>query len=121
MDLPEDAVPLVMGVIREQLAEQVIASLDSDRVNCGCFYELHLGGGKFNFRRHLVLCDFLLRNLGELLEIFEELLAIHGSDVKWGTEILLAQDANVDLNPLKVGFCVTCVVHEVKGILVTLG
>ena len=111
---------MVTGVIREQLAEQVIASLDSNRVNPGCFYELHLGGGKFNFPCHLVLRDFLFRNLGELLEIFEELLALHGSNIKWGTEIRLAQDVNVDSNPLQVCFGVTCVVHQVTGILVTL-
>ncbi len=46
---------------------------------------------------------------------------IHGSDVKWGTEILLAQDTNVDLNPLQVCFRVTCIAHQVTGILVALG
>ncbi len=118
MDLPDNAVLLVTGVIREQLAEQVITSLNSNRVNSGCFFELHLGGGKFNFPRHLVLRGFPLRSLGELLEIFEELLAIHGSGVKRRAEILLAQDAKVDLNPLQVGLGITCVVHQVTSALV---
>jgi hypothetical protein len=121
VDLPNDAVPLVTGVICEQLAEQVITSLNSNRVNCGRFYELHLDGGNFKFSPHLVLRGFLLRNLGELLKIFEELLLIHGSDVKRRTEILLAQDANVNLNPLQVRLCVAWVVHQFTSELVADG
>jgi hypothetical protein len=67
---------LVTGVIREQLAEQVIASLDSYRVNCGRFFELHLGGGKFKFPYDLVLRGFPLGILEELLQIFEVLLSM---------------------------------------------
>ncbi len=67
MDLLDNAVLLVTGVIREQLAEQVIASLNSNCVVSGCFYELHLGGAKFNFPRHLVLRDFLLGALENFL------------------------------------------------------
>jgi hypothetical protein len=63
---------------------------------------------------------WLLRNLEEPLHIFEELLAIHGSDVKRHTEVLLTQDANVHLILLQVRLCVTCVVHQVTGELVTL-
>ena len=69
--------------------------MNSDRVNSGCFCELHLGCGKFNFPRHPVLRKFPLRSLGKLLKIFEELLASPGSGVKWRAELLLAQDAKV--------------------------
>ena len=120
MDLPDDAVLLVMGVICKQLAEQVITSLTSNCVNSGHFFELHLGGSKFNFPHHLVLRDFPLRSLGELLEIFEELPAIHGSNVKRHTKILLAQDIKVDLNPLQVGLGITCAIHQVTSVLVAL-
>jgi hypothetical protein len=120
MDLPDDAIPLVTGVIREQLAEQVITSLNSDRVNSGGFYKLHLGGGKFNFPCHLVLRDFPLRSLGELFEVFEELLAFHGSSIKRRTELLLAQDVKVGLKPLEVGLSVACLVHQVTSVLVAL-
>jgi hypothetical protein len=95
VDLLDDVVPLVTGVIRKQLAEQVITSLNSNRMNSSHFYELHLGVGKFNFHNHLVLREFPLRSLGELLQIFEELLANPGSDVKRRAELLLAQDAKV--------------------------
>jgi hypothetical protein len=89
-------------------------------VNIGCFFELHLGGGKFNFPHHLVLRDFLLGNLGELLMIFKELLAIPRSGVKRRAEILLAQDTKIGLEPFKVGLGVACVVHKVTSVLVTL-
>ncbi len=120
MDLPDDVVPLVTGVIHEQLVEQVITSLTSDCVNSSHFCEFHLGGGKFNFPCHLVLHEFFLRNLGELLEIFKELLANHGSGVKLRAEIRLAQDVKVDLNPLQVGLGVTCIVHQVTSVLFAL-
>jgi hypothetical protein len=61
MNLLDDAVPLVMGVICKQLVEQVITSLNSDRVNSGCFYELRLGGGKFNVLRLLNFLDRYVR------------------------------------------------------------
>ncbi len=93
MDLLDDAVPLVTGIVREQLAEQVIAGLNSNHVNSGRFCELHLGVGKFIFPNHLVLREFPLRSLGELLQIFEELLLLHSSGVKRRAELLLAQDA----------------------------
>ena len=67
MDLPDDAVPLVTGVIREQLVEQVIASLNSDRVNIGRFFKLHLGGGKFNFPRPLFSATSFLGTLENFL------------------------------------------------------
>ena len=82
MDLPNDAVPLVSEVIRDQLEEQVIAGLDSNCVYRGHFCELHLGGGNFKFPCHLVLCSFLLWNLEELLHIFEELLAFRGDSFR---------------------------------------
>ncbi len=121
VDLLDDGVPLVAGIVPEQLAEQVVAGLDSNRVNSGRFCELQLGGGKFNFSQPLVLRDFLLWSLGELLEIFEELLSLHDSDVKRRTELLLAQDAKVGLKPLEVGFGIACVMHQVADVLVALG
>ncbi len=121
MDLPDNAVSLVTGVIREQQAEQVITSLNSDRVNSGRVYELHLGVGKFNFLRHLVLREFPFRNLGELLKIFEELLANLGSSVKRRAGLLLAQDAKVGLKPLEVRFGIAWVMHQVTSVLIALG
>ncbi len=121
MDLLDDAVPLVAGIVHELLAEQVIAGLNSNRANSGHFCELQLGGGKFNFPHCLVLHAFLLRSLGELLKLFDELPLLHGSDVKQRAELLLAQDAKVGLKLLEVGFGVACVVHQVTRVLVALG
>ncbi len=90
-------------------------------MNSSRFYEVHLGGGKSNFPRHLVLRKFLLRSLGELLKIFEELLANPGSDVKRRPEFLLAQDVKVELNSLQVGLGVARVVHQVTSVLIALG
>ena len=52
--------------------------------------------------------------------IFEELLAIPRSGVKQRAEILLAQDAKIGLEPLKVGLGVACVGHKVTSVLVAL-
>ena len=118
VDLPNNAVPLNLGVIHKQLMEQVISGSNSGGVYCACFCELHLGGRNFKFPCYLVLWSFPLGNLEELLHFFEELLAFLGSHVEIRMEMLLAQYAIIYLNPLQVHLCITRIIHQVTGELV---
>ncbi len=119
VDLPNNAVPLNLGVIHEQLvAEQVITGPNSNRVYCVCFRELHLGDGNFKFPHHLLLWSFPLGNLEELSHDFENLLKGLGSDDELPAEFLLVQYAIENLNPLQVRLPVARVVHQVTSELI---
>ncbi len=60
MDFLDNAVPLVQGIIREQLAELVIQSLDGVRVNRGRLFKFQLDDGKNSSLITLSSVDSLL-------------------------------------------------------------
>jgi hypothetical protein len=121
VDFLDNAVPLVEGIVREQLAEQVIQSLDGVPVNCGRFCKFQLGDGEIILPGHLLVRHLPLGSLGELLHLFLELLELLGSGVKRWAKLLVVQNAEIHLIPLKVHLGVACVVHKIADVLVTFG
>ena len=90
-------------------------------MNRGRFYQFQPFDGQVILPGHLLFRRLPLGSLGELLNIFLELLELQGSGVKRWTKFLVVQNAEVRLIPLKVRLGVACVMHEIADVLVTAG